>query len=128
MEPTAQYRLVITPSKNNVWITAQSVRARPGDEPDLWRITRTLFETHAGNIGVRKRAQQRPSTAYSLGVQMGKRCKVFGIAWVDVVFRRGMRVAMVIRGLKKHLKLKSITYIPPVGCSTGRKVRRRRRV
>lgn len=128
VEPTAQFRLVITPSKNNVWITAQATRPRPGDEPNLWRLTKTLFETYAGNIGIRKRAQQRSATAYALGVQMGRKCKRFGITWVDVVFRRGMRVAMVLRGLKQHVKLKSITHIPSAAPCGKRKVRNRRRV
>lgn len=119
--------MVISTSKNNVWIVAQAVRNRPGEDGTLWRDVRTLFRTSAGNIGVRKREQQLEKTSTSIGEAFGKKCKRFGINLADVVFRKSMRVPAVLRGLKQRVEIKSLTHIPrlPKGKPPRRKKRRR---
>lgn len=128
VEPSSRFRLVITTSKNNAWIVAQGIRSRSGEEGNLWEETRTLFKTHAGCIGKRKSDQKRPSTAAMIGESFGKKCKHFGIAWADVVFRRSMRVPDVLRGLKFHVGIKSLVHIPRLPKCKPPKPKKRRRV
>lgn len=126
-EPTSDFRIVITTSKNNVWMTAQAVRKRAGEEGSLWRHVRTLFKTNAGCVGIRKCRQQRKTTPFTIGHVFGRKCKRFGIAWADVVYRQAMRIPEALNGLKINVGIKSITHIPrlPKGLPPRRRKRRR---
>lgn len=127
VEPTCNYHLIITTSKNNVWIIAQAVRPQPGEEGNLSTDARTLFKTCAGFVGIRNSAKQRESSAFTIGESFGKKCKRFGIVWADVRFRQSMRITAVLRGLKMNVGIKSLTHVPrlPRGKPTKRRKRRR---
>ncbi|EPR64093.1 putative ribosomal protein S11 [Toxoplasma gondii GAB2-2007-GAL-DOM2] len=121
IEPTDKFQVVITTSKNNVH--AQVVNKS--------RAYRTIFGSFAGNVGIRKQAQQGTQCAYRIGQNIARKCRRLGISQVEIKFRRIMRVNQLLQAFTAHgLGVTAIAHEPrlPKCGQNATKPRKRRRV
>ncbi|PFH38673.1 putative ribosomal protein S11 [Besnoitia besnoiti] len=121
IEPTDKFQVVITTSKNNVH--AQVVNKS--------RAYRTIFGSFAGNVGIRKQAQQGSQCAYRIGQNIARKCRRLGISQVEIKFRRIMRVNQLLQAFTAHgLGVTAIAHEPrlPKCGQNATKPRKRRRV
>lgn len=121
IEPTDKFQVVITTSKNNVH--AQVVNKS--------RAYRTIFGSFAGNVGIRKQAQQDTQCAYRIGQNIARKCRRLGISQVEIKFRRIMRVNQLLQAFTAHgLGVTAIAHEPrlPKCGQNATKPRKRRRV
>ena len=118
-EPTDTFEAVITSSKNNVWIAVLN----------KGRMHRTVFQSHAGNVGISKSKQRDPETAYRIGENIARKLKRLGVSCVDVRFRRLMRVDQVLNAFQAHnLRVTRLTHQPRLPFGYQHRPRNRRRV
>ena len=118
-EPTDPFELVLTTSKNNVWITAVN-KARK------WR---TVFQTHAGNVGIKKAKQKEPEAAYRIAQNAARKLKRLGVSIASIKFRRLMRVDQCLKAFNAEgLNVKSLTHEPRLTFGMSHRPRKRRRV
>jgi len=119
IEPTDTFRIVITSSKNNCWIMVQNMA----------RDYRTVFGSHAGNVGIRKCKQMEPEATYRIAQNIARKCKRLGVTHAEVRFRRLMKVDVCLQAFQAHgLNVSSLTHVPLLPKTRQPKPRERRRV
>ena len=118
-EPMDKFELVLTSSKNNVWITAIN----------KGRNSRTVFQTHAGNVGIRKAKQKEQEAAYRIGQNAARKLRRLGVSNASVRFRRLMRVDQCLKAFHAEgLNVTSLTHEPRLPFGYSHPPRNRRRV
>lgn len=120
-EPYHMFSLSITTSKNNVHCVVRNSSSNK----------RTVFASFAGNVGIRKSAQQSNACALRIGENIARKLRRLGVEGVSVEFRRISRVSAVLKALSNHkIHVYSITHKPrlPTCGLNARKARKRRRV
>lgn len=120
-EPTDTFLLVITTSKNNVHMQLLNKS----------QSYRTLFGSHAGNVGITGKYTKELLTATRVAANMARKCRRLGVLYVHVRFRNLKKMDACIKGLQLHgLKVVSITHEPRIPkCSIfASKPRQKRKV
>ncbi len=118
-EPMDTFLLTITSSKNNVWITAVN----------RGRQYRTVFQSHAGNVGLAKAKQRSPDAAYRVAENCARKLKRLGVTCADVRFRKIMRVDQCLSAFQAHgLRLTRLTHEPRLPFGYAHRPRNKRRV
>ena len=119
IEPMDTFDVVITSSKNNVYITAIN----------KGRQYRTTFITHAGNVGISKTNQRTPETAYRIAENCARKLKRLGVTCASVRFRRLMRVDQCLQAFHSHgLRVTKLTHEPLLPYGNHNRPRKKRRV
>lgn len=117
-EPTDTFEVVISSSKNNLWIVLNN-KARGG---------RTVFSSHAGNVGQRGPNKKTRGAASRVALNVARKCKRLGVQVVEVRFRRLLKVEIVLQAFKslglKVIRLSHIPRLPKGDPPTPRKRRR----
>ena len=118
-EPMDMFMVTITSSKNNVWITAIN----------KGRQYRTVFQTHAGNVGIAKAKQRAPETAYRIAENCARKLKRLGVTCAEVRFRKLMRVDQCLSAFQAHgLHVTKLTHEPRLPFGYAHRPRNKRRV
>ncbi|CAD7925306.1 unnamed protein product [Amoebophrya sp. A120] len=118
-EPTDVFEIVITTSKNNVWIVVNN-KAREG---------RTVFSSHAGNVGLRKSGRRTIDAAHRIASNIARKCKRLGVSVCEVRFRWLMKVEAILQAFQAQgLHITRVTHVPRLPKGDPHKCRKRRRV
>eukprot|EP00397_Hematodinium_sp_SG-2012_P067640 GEMP01105739.1.p1 GENE.GEMP01105739.1~~GEMP01105739.1.p1 ORF type:complete len:229 (-),score=45.43 GEMP01105739.1:23-709(-) len=118
-EPSNTFEVVITSSKNNCWVTVNNKS----------RGYRTVFQSHAGNIGQRKANRKITSTTYRVAQNIARKLKRLGVSCVEVRCRYLMKVEVCLQAFQAlGLQVTKITHVPRLPKGKPQKARKRRRV
>ena len=118
-EPMDSFQVTITSSKNNVWMAVQN----------KGRQYRTVFQTHAGNVGIAKAKQREPEAAYRIAENCARKLKRLGVSVVTVKFRRLMRVDQCLTAFQAHgLRVVNLIHEPRLPWGYSHRPRNKRRV
>ncbi|CAD7969811.1 unnamed protein product [Amoebophrya sp. A25] len=118
-EPTDVFEIVITSSKNNLWIAVVNKA----------RENRTVFTSHAGNVGLRKSARRAADAAHRVAQNIARKCKRLGVTVCEVRFRWLQKMEIVLQAFQAHnLRVTRVTHLPRLPKGDPHKCRKRRRV
>eukprot|EP00392_Amoebophrya_sp_AT5.2_P003183 g3188.t1 len=118
-EPTDVFEICITSSKNNVWIAVINKS----------RSNRTVFTSHAGNVGIRKCGRRTIDASHRIASNVARKCRRLGVSVAEVRFRWLMKVEAVLQAFQAHgLQITRITHVPRLPKGDPPRARKRRRV
>lgn len=117
--PTDTFQVVLTSSKNNLWACLLN-KSREG---------RTVFSTHAGNVGIRRCERRTPNCTWRVGQNIARKCKRLGVTAVDVRFRKLMKCEVILQAFQAHgLRVTRLSHIPRLPKGEPHRAPKRRRV
>eukprot|EP00930_Biecheleria_cincta_P100289 TRINITY_DN91920_c0_g1_i1.p1 TRINITY_DN91920_c0_g1~~TRINITY_DN91920_c0_g1_i1.p1 ORF type:complete len:280 (+),score=41.35 TRINITY_DN91920_c0_g1_i1:69-842(+) len=118
-EPWHNFEIVISSSKNNCWITVKNKG---------WKY-RTVFASHAGNVGYRAAAKKSEAATYAIALNIGRKLKRLGVTCAEVTFRRIMKVEPCLQAFQSvGLQVTRLTHQPRLPHGDPTKPRKQRRV
>lgn len=118
-EPWHNFEIVITSSKNNCWVTVKNKG---------WKY-RTVFVSHAGNVGYRKAAKKTESATHAIALNVARKLKRLGVTCAEVTFRRIMKVETCLQAFQSvGLQITRLTHQPRLPMGDPSKPRKQRRV
>lgn len=118
-EPWHTFEVVITSSKNNCWVTVKNKGRR----------YRTVFASHAGNVGFRKAARKTEMATQRIAENVARKLKRLGVVCCEVTFRRIMKVETCLQAFQQcGLQVTRLTHQPRLPKGVPHKPRKQRRV
>lgn len=118
-EPWHTFEVVITSSKNNCWVTVKNKGRR----------YRSVFASHAGNVGLRKAARKTEMATQRIAENVARKLKRLGVVCCEVTFRRIMKVETCLQAFQQQgLQVTRLTHQPRLPKGVPHKPRKQRRV
>jgi len=118
-EPWHTFEIVISSSKNNCWVTVKN----------KGRQYRTVFASHAGNVGFRKATRKTEAATYRIAQNVARKLKRLGVGCAEVTFRKVMKVETCLQAFAAHgLSITRLTHQPRLPRANPTKPRKQRRV
>jgi ribosomal protein S11 len=118
-EPSDQFEIVISSSKNNCWLTVIN----------RGRKARTVFTSNCGNVGIRDAKARSPRSAYRVAENVARKLKRLGVSCASVRFRKLMKVDMCLQAFQGlGLNVTKLTHEPRLPKGKPNRVKKRRRV
>eukprot|EP00933_Yihiella_yeosuensis_P018274 TRINITY_DN15058_c1_g1_i1.p1 TRINITY_DN15058_c1_g1~~TRINITY_DN15058_c1_g1_i1.p1 ORF type:complete len:289 (+),score=27.27 TRINITY_DN15058_c1_g1_i1:93-869(+) len=118
-EPWHNFEIVISSSKNNCYITAKN---------KSWRY-RTVFHSHAGNVGYRAAMKKSEAATYAIALNIARKLKRLGVTCAEVTFRKIMKVETCLQAFQSTgLQVTRLSHQPRLPMGDPTKPRKQRRV
>lgn len=118
-EPWHTFEIRITSSKNNCWITVKN-KGRGG---------RTVFSSHAGNVGYRKADRKTEAATFRIAQNVARKLKRLGVSCAEVTFRRLMKVNTCLQAFESiGLEVTKLSHDPLLPMGDPHKPKKQRRV
>lgn len=118
-EPWHNFEVVITSTKNNCHVIVKNKG---------WKY-RTVFFSHAGNVGFRKAARKTEPATHRIAENIAKKLKRMGVTCAEVTFRRLMKVETCLQAFQSAgLQITRLAHVPKLPQGDPQKPKKQRRV